>query len=258
MADETPFEFPKLYTKFAKYYDRLENQYRDYPKETDWVESLLKEHSCRNVIDLSCGTGSHLALLRKSIDLNISGMDASWEMISVAKEKLRDIPLFIGDFLQPPFRKESFEAALCMYWSIAGLNETLVKALFRQAFFLIRPGGIFIFDTENAEGIKENLLNTPFIDGFFHDPEDDLMVIRANFSTKVEDDLVDWHAYYLLESEGVSELETDRMNLRFYSRMMLESLLRETGFTLISVSSGPGDRYSENSPSLYFVAQKSY
>lgn len=258
MADKPRLEFPKLYTKFAKYYDRLENQYRDYPKESSWMEGLLKGRGCRDVIDLSCGTGSHLALLQKIPDMNLLGMDASCEMVSLAKKKLADVPLLLSDFLHSPFRSGSFDAAICMYWSIAGLNHVLVRSLFEQAFSLLRRGGILVFDTENAEGIKEYLLNAPFIDSFFSDPEENLMVIRANFSTRVKEDLVDWHAYYLLESDGVSELETDRMYLRFYSRKMLESLLRETGFASIRVSSGPGNGYVENSPSLYFVAEKSF
>ena len=49
------------------------------------------------------------------------------------------------------------------------------------------------------------------------------VVIRANFSTKVAPDLVDWHAYYLIETDGVSQLVNDRMNLRFYGRKQLEA-----------------------------------
>jgi SAM-dependent methyltransferase len=251
------FEFPKLYTEFAKYYDRLENQYRDYPRESQWIADLLIERQCRDVIDLSCGTGNHLAILRKIMpQVNLIGMDASREMILLAEKKMEKVPLIMSDFLHFPFRKGTFDAALCMYWSLAGLNESLVRNLFAQASYILKPGGTFVFDTESAEGIKENLLNAPFIDGFFNDPEENIAVIRANFSTKVEPDLVDWRAYYLLETDGVSELKTDRMNLRFYSRNKLESYLEESGFKVSKIFSGPGVDYFEKSPSLYFIAEK--
>jgi SAM-dependent methyltransferase len=254
---EAKFEFPRLYTAFAKYYDRLEMQYRDYPKESEWIAGLLKDRSATNLIDLSCGTGSHLSLLQNRPEkLELLGMDASREMVFLAKKKLEKIPLLLADFLHVPIRKEIFDVALCMYWSVAGLNEALVKLLFEQTNFLLKKGGLFLLDTENADGIKESLLNAPFIDGFFTDPEDKRVVIRANFSAKVKPDLVDWHAYYLLESEGVSELQTDRMNLRFYSRGQLESLLEDTGFKVLRVLSGPGQEFSPHSPSLYFVAEK--
>ena len=81
-------------------------------------------------------------------------------------------------------------------------------------------------------------------------------MIRANFSTKVAPDLVDWHAYYLIETDGVSQLVNDRMNLRFYGRKQLEALLEQTGFSVLEVLSGPFKNYEEHSPSLYFVAEK--
>ena len=86
LTDEK-FEFPSLYTEFAKYYDRLESQYRDYPRESEWLIEILKGHNCKEVIDVSCGTGSHLALLQKE-DFNLYGIDASKQMIRLAKKKL--------------------------------------------------------------------------------------------------------------------------------------------------------------------------
>ncbi len=252
------FEFPKLYTEFAKYYDRLESQYRDYPRESEWLIALLKGHNCKEVIDVSCGTGSHLALLQKE-DFNLYGIDASKQMIRLAKRKMafgKEVSMILADFLHVPFRQEEFDASLCMYWSLAGLNQNLVKSLFSEVGFILKPGGVFVFDTENSEGIKESLLNSPFIDAFFDDPEENLAVIRANLSTKTERDLVDWRAYYLLEQSGVSELRTDRMNLRFYSKSQLELLLKETGFKILRVSSIPDGEYKENSPTLYFLAEK--
>ncbi len=248
------FEFPKLYTEFAKYYDRLENQYRDYSQETRWISKLLDDHSVSSAIDISCGTGSHLAGLVSTTSRTFVGLDASAEMIELAKEKLPNRVLLVrGDFLSTPFR-ERFDAAMCMYWSIAGLDDGLVRKLFLETNSILKKEGLFIFDTENSDGIKEELLNTPFIDSFFPDGQDS--VVRVNFSTRSSKDTVDWHAYYLVESGGVSQLLTDKMNLRFYSRNHLESLLEETGFTVLEVLSGPFKEYRQGSPSLYFVAEK--
>ncbi len=254
---EEKFEFPRLYTEFAKYYDQLEMQYRNYPKEAEWLGRLFQNQKATKIVDLSCGTGSHLSFLQMSAQkLDLLGMDASREMVFLAQKKLNKVPLVQADFLHAPIRKETFDAALCMYWSVAGLNEVLVKVLFEQAYSVLKRGGLFLLDTENADGIKESLLNAPFIDGFFTDTETKQPVIRANFSTKVKPDLVDWHAYYLLETGGVSELQTDKMNLRFYSRTQLEALLDKAGFKVREVLSGPDEKYSPNSPSLYFIAER--
>ncbi|HKW04053.1 MAG TPA: class I SAM-dependent methyltransferase [Nitrososphaerales archaeon] len=249
---------PKLYTEFAKFYDRLESQYRDYDLEAKWLTSIIEAHESRRVIDISCGTGNHLsALIQNAGNREFIAMDSSVEMVGITRSKTKasNLEILLGDFLWPPLVQSSFDLAICMYWSLAGLDHALVKKLFLQVNTILRNGGIFVFDVENAEGIKENLLNEPFIDAFFED-KDGSSVIRANLSKKITPDLVDWHAYYLIEDGGVSKLSTDAMKLRFYSKDFLSKTLDECGFSLHNVYSAPFVEYREHSPSLYFVAEK--
>ncbi|MGI0079227.1 MAG: class I SAM-dependent DNA methyltransferase [Nitrososphaerales archaeon] len=254
---------PKLYSKFAKYYDRLENQYRDYALEEKWLGGMLDDHSSKRVIDISCGTGNHVSgLVRQSAQQGLKrelvAMDASEEMVRITSAKIRAVggspELLRGDFLNMPFVKGSFDCAICMYWSLAGLNHEQVRQLFYQVHLILGPSGLFIFDVENSEGIKENLLNEPFIDAFFDD-ENGNSITRANLSRKIQPDLVDWHAYYLIERGGVTELFNDNMKLRFYSRADLSKLLSETGFALLGIYSAPFVEYRDHSPSLYFVSE---
>jgi ubiquinone/menaquinone biosynthesis C-methylase UbiE len=251
---------PKLYYEFAKYYDRLESQYRDYAKEALWIRKLLESNRADRLIDISCGTGRHLQDIVKGRSLaNYVGMDASLQMIEMTKARLtsvQNVTILAGDFLRIPFRKSSFDSVICMYWSLAGLNHPQVKELFLEVARILLPSGLFIFDVENAEGIKENLLNSPFIDAFFFDSEIGSDVIRINFSKKIEPDVVDWHSYYLIETEGISQLFNDEMKLRFYSKGTLESFLAEAGFRILEVSSSPGGKYEPGSPSLYFAVEK--
>ena len=102
--------------------------------------------------------------------------------------------------------------------------------------------------TDSISNLKDTVRGGDIVDLEF--------VMRANFSTKVAKDLVDWKAYYLIETGGVSKLLNDRMSLRFYGKKQLENLLEETGFSVLEVLSGPSKQYEESSPSLYFVAEK--
>jgi ubiquinone/menaquinone biosynthesis C-methylase UbiE len=255
--------FPKLYTSLAKFYDRLEGQYRDYEKEGKWLRSLLKEAKSSRVIDISCGTGRHIdeiTGIESSLDYNCAvAMDASKEMTIISRDRVsqkEQVETVRGDFLKIPFPGKSFDFAICMYWSLAGLDHSQANILFHEVSRILVDSGTFVFDVENAEGIKENLLDKPFIDSFFSDPDTSSEIMRANLSRKIEPDVVDWHAYYLIEKNGVSELINDQMKLRFYSRLTLESLLCDAGFVVRKVSSSPGESYQEKSPSLYFVTQK--
>jgi ubiquinone/menaquinone biosynthesis C-methylase UbiE len=250
-------QFPKLYTEFAKYYDRLEKQYRDYDLESKWLQEIFRKRGLTEIVDISCGTGNHISLLAENPGLKIQAIDASREMIPIAKEKTGSrVSFLVADFLHSPYRANSFDAALCMYWSVAGLDEEQVRKLFRETNSILRMGGVLILDLENAEGIKENLINTPFIDAYFEDEKEGVALVRTNFSTKKSRDVVDWTAYYMIEKGGISEMETDRMDLRFYSKKQVETQLNKEGFGTVEVLSGPYKTLEEHSPSLYFVAEK--
>ena len=270
MKEEEKFEFPKLYTEFAQYYDELEKNNRDYQREARWLASIFEEKRPKRILDLSCGTGSHISLLKselKGTKAELYAMDASDQMIKLAKRKMKKsseqsqmCSFARADFLSAPFQPGSFDALICMYWSIAGLNESLVSMLFAEAYSILSSGGTFTFDTENSEGIKENLLDAPFIDAYFKSEEGKgFNIFRVNRSVKTAKDLVDWRAYYVIESDDEprsASVYLDRMNLRFYSRKQIESLLGQAGFSTREVLSGPFDEYREASPSLYFVAEK--
>ena len=252
-----PSSAPKLYTSLARYYDRLESQYRNYDEDSLWIAKVIQDPGAKSIADISCGTGNHISRLsRSNVERFTVAMDSSKEMVSFASRKSgKNVEFARADFLKMPFVKETFDCAICMYWSLAGLDEELVFRLFEQVHSILTSKGIFIFDVENSEGIRENLVGTPFVDSLFIE-DNRIAVIRANYSQKIAQDVVDWHAYYLIEEDGISKLVEDRMNLRFYSRDQLESLLSKSGFETIEVSSGPFKLYEKNSPSLYFVAQK--
>ena len=103
---------------------------RDYPQEAKWLNAILDQRKAEIVIDISCGTGSHvLGLVSEGSTRKFVATDASAQMIRIAKTKLpkEKVLLAQADFLSLPFKRHSFDAAICMYWSIAGLDEHLVK-----------------------------------------------------------------------------------------------------------------------------------
>ncbi len=252
---------PMLYSNLAKYYDRLESQYRDYAAESKWLASLVKAEKASNVIDISCSTGRQVSGLEGELmdpTLQIVAIDSSSQMIGIAKTALRRTGCHVlqGDFLNCPFNRESFDVVICMSWSLAGLEDSEVQELLLSVHEILIPGGLFVFDVENAEGVKEHLLDKPFIDASFVDEEENCTVIRVNYSRKIEPDKVDWTAYYLFDWGSLSKLITDRMSLRFYKKSRLEATLSECGFKVESVFSSPAGEFKENSPSLYFAARR--
>ena len=78
------------YSYFADYYDNLTNNV-NYKAYAEYIINLCKHynHDMNITLDLACGTGS-LTVLLKQMGVDIYGIDASAEMLSVAQEKALD------------------------------------------------------------------------------------------------------------------------------------------------------------------------
>src|SRR3989338_8584108 len=77
----------KLYRELADVYDLLYS-YRDYDKEVDFLVGELPRTESPWILDVACGTGSHLQSLRRKIPkASLSGIDLNEDMLKVASTK---------------------------------------------------------------------------------------------------------------------------------------------------------------------------
>ena len=88
----------EAYHDLAVSYDRLTNDV-DYHATVDFYYEILKREGLqpRTAVDLACGTGS-VALLLAERGLQVTGVDLSWEMLTVASQKAQELenpPLFV-------------------------------------------------------------------------------------------------------------------------------------------------------------------
>lgn len=103
-----------------------------------------------HILDLACGTGN-LSLILAKKGYNVTGIDRSHEMISVAKLKAEKLRLSKIQFLESDllsFRRNSeFDIALCTYDSINYLQDiNSLSILFSNVRQSLKNGGVFIFD----------------------------------------------------------------------------------------------------------------
>lgn len=80
-----------VFKDYAKYYNLLYSD-KDYKKETDYIESLIRRYLPDNnnlVLDAGCGTGKHAILLAER-GYHVTGIDRSEEMIGIADENRND------------------------------------------------------------------------------------------------------------------------------------------------------------------------
>lgn len=119
------------FRSYAKYYDQIYLNMKDYKKEAKIVKDIIRQFEkkqSKTLLDVGCGTGEHLRYL--SLDFQCMGMDINEIMIKIASNKVPNAKLKVGDMIN--FRlKEKFDVTICLFSSIGyvqGFNN-LVKTL---------------------------------------------------------------------------------------------------------------------------------
>lgn len=155
------------YSVFADYYDALTGNV-EYPRRADYFLALLDRlgHTPALALDLACGTGSlTLELARRGLD--IYGVDASPEMLSIARAKCADAGqdvLFLCQKMQSLDLYGTVDTVFCSLDSLNHLEnrEELAKAFGKVSFFM-DPGGWFLFDMNTPYKHRQVLGNNTFV-----------------------------------------------------------------------------------------------
>ena len=88
-----------MFAGTERFYDLIYS-WKDYPAEVERLDSLIRERKRapgNGLLDVACGTGRHLELLRERYQ--VEGLDADPEMLAIAAARLPGVRLHRGDFL---------------------------------------------------------------------------------------------------------------------------------------------------------------
>jgi ubiquinone/menaquinone biosynthesis C-methylase UbiE len=135
-----------MFHELAPYYDRFTAE-KDYRGEAARLIALVRRHGRsggREWLDVACGTGRHLAVLRRSY--SVHGIDASPPMLRIARRRLPGVPLARGDMRT--FRtRERFDVVTCLFSAIGHLtNERDLFATFANFARHLKPGGVALVE----------------------------------------------------------------------------------------------------------------
>ncbi len=130
-----------MYHDFADLYDRIYSD-KDYEAESAQLAEIVTAHNpdATTLLDVACGTGGHLVHLQDRFECQ--GIDLSAEMIEVARAKLPDTTLHVGDMTEFDLGTR-FDAVICMFSAVGHLKtvDRLDAAIARMAVHLA-PRGI--------------------------------------------------------------------------------------------------------------------
>ena len=242
------------YHELAQSYDRLTNDV-DYEATVAFYNEILKREGLRprTAVDLACGTGSVTAILARQ-GLEVTGVDLSEEMLTVAMEKVMDMdqpPRFVCQPLQELRLPRGVDLAVCALDSLDYITDPVDCAeAIRRVYRVLNPGGIFIFDVNTPEKLRA-------MDGqVFLDEDDDVYCVwRGEFDRETN---VCSYGMDLFQRRGrVWERSFEEHREYAYSREQLTDYLKAAGFTHIRVYAdrkfeAPG----EGEQRIYFKARK--
>jgi ubiquinone/menaquinone biosynthesis C-methylase UbiE len=134
-----------MFTSSAKFYDALYRS-KDYAAASQRIRTLIQQHNpnAKTLLDVGCGTGKHLELLRGHYECE--GLDLNSSLLEIAAERCPDVPLHQANMIEFSLNRK-FDAIVCLFSSIAyvrtrdNLDRTLVS-MTRH----LQPGGVVIVE----------------------------------------------------------------------------------------------------------------
>jgi SAM-dependent methyltransferase len=151
------------YERFGEFYDSVMGDRRAAAEQVMELIRAVKPDA-KNVLELGCGTGSILKCLQDVYE--VSGLDISGKMLSVARKKVPQSKLFRQDMID--FRIDGrFDVILCVFDSI---NHVRRFSDWKKAFAAVRshlsPGGCFIFDINTQRKLERLIAGPPWVHRF--------------------------------------------------------------------------------------------
>ena len=137
-----------VFNDYAKYYDFL-YQDKDYRKEIDYIDNLIKQHSSKKdlrILDIGCGTGKHANYLAEK-GYYVTGIDFSVEMIKIAqKNKNSNTDFYVANATDFNLYK-TFDVVLSLFHVVSyqSSNEDILR-MFANVYNHLEFEGLFIFD----------------------------------------------------------------------------------------------------------------
>lgn len=119
--------------------------------------NAIAEERVERALDVCCGTGAALRLLRPLAEREVVGVDLSSGMLAEARARLRDakgpahVDLVRGDALALPFHGR-FDVVTC-FGAFGHILENDEPRLVREIASALRPGGRFVFATSDEPSL---------------------------------------------------------------------------------------------------------
>lgn len=246
---------PSEYDEFSEFFDSV-NVNINTDEKNAFLSSILKQFNCKNILDITCGTGSQVFHLLND-GFNCEGSDFSENLISLAKKKNNIGAKFtVGDMRN--IQLGSFDAIISIFNAIGHLSKDDFKIAINNIKSNLNNDGIYIFDIINIDALDtdrkiQNLayhINKQVDDTSFH------MMQCSNVDKT--NNLLNSYNQYMIQRKDNKPLFYSRSNsLKIYKREELINLLNKEGFNILDIYDFDTKKpFTKNTQSMLFVCRK--
>jgi SAM-dependent methyltransferase len=212
-----------MFERTERYYDAI-YAWKDYRTEVDRLDRLIRERNpgARTMLDVACGTGKHLELLKDVYQ--VEGIDLDPGMLEIARERLGpEVPLHQGDMARFDLGKR-FDVVICLFSSVAYMRtpEQLAAAIANMARHLQRGGVLLVEPFFTPDQWEGGHVSANFVD------HDDLKIARMNVSAPAAAEVTMTFHYLIGTPDGV-RYETEDHTVGLFSHGQYVEAFRGAG-----------------------------
>ena len=218
------------YTSFAQVYDLFMDNV-PYEEWGEYLDNLFKEYGIEDglLLDLGCGTGK-LTRYMSEKGYDMIGVDYSYEMLNIAKEKSDESILYL---LQDMREFELYGTVRGIYSACDSLNYILEEDELREVFALVNnyldPDGIFVFDLNTPYKYKELLAENTFAEN----REEGSFIWENYFDEEEEINEYDLTLYIKGEDGNFQRFQESHFQ-KCYDLETIKRLLEEAGLEFVN------------------------
>lgn len=236
-----------MYSVYSKYYDEIETTSQEV---VDFIISVAQKHfpQAKSILEIGCGTGNNLISLKEKFE--VSGLDLSAEMLTLAKQKLSDTKLYIGDMSNFNI-DQKFDLIISMYDSINHLeNIDAWKDCFSSVTKHLNKSGLFIFDINTLKKLNTMSQASDF----------EVKLTNKNLKmkvSKVDQNKFNWNIKVFSLDTGFNpvSIEEDNITELSFEIEEIQNMLRDCNLEVLETTELFGNPATENSNRIYFVCR---
>lgn len=242
------------YERFAEVYDELMTDI-PYAEYVEWIQSHAPAQSYKNLLDIGCGTGT-IALLLHQAGYNVSGIDLSEEMLSIASARMDVNGITIPLYAMSMDELEGFSDLDVAIIPIDSINyvkeEHQVIETLDRVFQSLRTGGQLFFDVHSLHKMDET-----FLDGPFTYDNGEISYVWHTESGEYPYSVYHQMTFFVQTANGLYERFDEEHFQRTFANEQYTKWLKEIGFSHVEVTADwVNNQPTEESERIFIRAVK--